>query len=127
VIVRQYDAYKPLPDQAINGKLTLGENIADIGGLKIAFAAFQKARAGKPPQAAGAFTPDQRFFLAYAQSWRTLQRPEELLVQLNTDPHSPAKYRVIGPLSDLPEFQTAFGCKEGNPMNRPKAERPTIW
>ncbi len=127
VIVRQYDGYKPLPDQAINGKLTLGENIADIGGLKIAFAAFQKAQAGKPPHGAGAFTPDQRFFLAYAQSWRTLQRPEELLVQLNTDPHSPAKYRVIGPLSDLPEFQTAFGCKEGNPMNRPKAERPTIW
>jgi putative endopeptidase len=128
LVVNQYDGYKPLADQAINGELTLGENIGDLGGLKIAFAAFQKSLEGKPrPAPIDGFTAEQRFFLGYAQSWRTLIRPEALRVQLNTDPHSPARYRVIGPLSDLPEFAEAFSCGAGNPMVRAVVDRPTIW
>ena len=128
IMVKQYDAYMALPDQAINGKLTLGENIADLGGLTIAFAALEHVLADKPAvETPGGFTPQQRFFLAYAQSWRTLQRPEALRVQLNTDPHSPPRFRVLGPLADLPEFQKAFGCAEGSPMVRPPAQRPAIW
>ena len=128
IMVKQYDAYKPLEDLAINGKLTLGENIADFGGLVIALKAFDKVMEGKPrPVDAGGFTPEQRFFLAYAQSFRELLRPEALRVQLNTNPHSPGKFRVIGPLADLPEFYEAFGCTEGSSMRRSEAERPTIW
>jgi putative endopeptidase len=128
IVVDQYDAYKPLPDQAINGKLTLGENIADLGGLKLAFAAFQMALQGKPrPAAIDGFAPEQRFFLGYAQAWRAVMRPEFLRRLLNTDPHSPPRYRVLGPLSNLPEFASSFGCTAGAPMVRPAAARPTIW
>jgi predicted metalloendopeptidase len=128
LVIKQYDGYKPLPDLPINGKLTLGENIGDLGGLKIAFAAFQKSMEGKPrPANADGFTPEQRFFLGYAQAWRNLSRPEYLRLLVNTDPHSPAKYRVLGPLSNLPEFARAFGCAEGSPMVRAVAEQPTIW
>lgn len=128
LVVKQYDAYRPLPDQAINGKLTLGENIGDLGGLKIAFAAFQKSlSAGPRPASIDGFTPEQRFFLGYAQAWRSLTRPEYQRVLLNTDVHSPAKYRVVGPLSNLPEFARAFGCSEGAAMVRPADQRPTIW
>ncbi len=128
VMVKQYDAYKPLADMAINGKLTLGENIADFGGLLIAFKTFEKTMEGKPRLVdAGGFTPEQRFFLAYAQSFREIVRPEALRVQLNTDPHSPGKFRVIGPLADLPEFYDAFKCTEGGLMHRSEADRPTIW
>lgn len=128
LVIRQYDAYRPLPDLPINGKLTLGENIGDLGGLKIAFAAFQKSMEGKPrPGSIDGFTPEQRFFLGYAQAWRDLSRPEYLRLLVNTDPHSPARYRVIGPLSNLPEFAAAFGCAEGTPMVRAAADRPTIW
>lgn len=128
LVVKQFDVYRPLPDLAINGKLTLGENIGDLGGLKIAFAALQKSMEGKArPAAIDGFTPEQRFFLGYAQAWRELARPEYLRLQVTTDPHSPARYRVIGPLSDLPEFATAFSCSEGTPMVRPAAQRPAIW
>jgi len=128
LVVEQYDGYRPLPDQAINGKLTLGENIADIGGLKIALAAFEKSLAGKPrPAAIDGLTAEQRFFLGYAQAWHQLMRSQAQRVQLNVDPHSPAKYRVLGPVSDLPEFAAAFSCSQGAPMVRPAALRPTIW
>jgi putative endopeptidase len=128
LVVRQYNAFKPLPDQAINGELTLGENIADLGGIKIAYAALVKALEGKPkPPAVDGFSWEQRFFLGYAQSWRDVERPEFLKVQLSTDPHSAPKFRVNGPLADLPEFYAAFSCAEGAPMWRPQPERPTIW
>ncbi len=128
LVVRQYDAYKPLPELPINGKLTLGENIGDLGGLKIAFAAFKRSLAGKPrPGNIDGFSPEQRFFLGYAQAWRELARPEYLRMLVNTDVHSPAKYRVLGPLANLPEFATAFSCGEGSAMVRPASERPTIW
>jgi putative endopeptidase len=130
LIVRQFDSYKPLPDQAINGKLTLGENIGDFGGIKIAYAAMQKALAGKPEDKNAridGFTPEQRFFLSYATVWRSQYRDEAMRVQLNTNPHSPGHWRAIGPPSNLPEFWDAFDCAEGTPMHRAEADRPSIW
>jgi len=128
LVVKQYDAYEALPGLKLNGKLTLGENIADLGGLKIAFAAFQKSLEGKPkPAPVDGFTPEQRFFLGYGQAWRFLSREESTRMRVVVDPHSPAKFRVIGPLSNLPEFFEAFGCSEGSPMVRPKEQRPAIW
>jgi len=127
LVVKQYDAYEPLPGEHVNGKLTVGENIADLGGLKIAFAAWKKSLGGKPAPAIDGFTGEQRFFLGAAQVWRNHIRSEALSVRLKTDPHSPGRQRVQGPLSNLPEFFEAFGCGEGTPMMRPAAERPAIW
>jgi predicted metalloendopeptidase len=127
LIVKQFDGYKPLPDQSINGKLTLGENIGDLGGIKIAYAAMERALAGKPRTKIDGFTPEQRFFLSYATIWRGQYRDEAMRVQLNTNPHSPGHWRAIGPPSNLPEFWEAFGCAEGTPMRRAEADRPAIW
>ncbi len=127
LVVKQFDGYRPLADLAINGKLTLGENIGDLGGIKIAYAALQKALQGKPRTAIDGFSPEQRFFLSFATIWRNQSREEALRVQLNTNPHSPGKWRAIGPTSNLPEFYDAFGCAEGAPMRRAEAERPSIW
>ncbi|MDE3194313.1 MAG: M13 family metallopeptidase [Chloroflexota bacterium] len=128
LVVTQYEAYEPLAGQRINGRLTLGENIGDIGGIKIAWAAFQRmlARRGRPGAIDG-FTPEQRFFLGMAQSWRNKIRDEALRVRLNVDPHSPSVYRVLGPLSNMPEFHEAFGCGSGTRMWREEKVRPTIW
>lgn len=127
LIVKQFEGYKPLPDQSINGKLTLGENIGDLGGIKIAYAALQKALTGKPRKKIDGLTPEQRFFLSYATIWRSHYRDESMRVQLNTNPHSPGHWRAIGPPSNLPEFYDAFGCAEGTPMRRAEADRPSIW
>ncbi len=129
-IVAQYAAYEPMPGLHINGELTQGENIADNGGLKIAYAAFKKAQATHPEDAdkkIDGFTPDQRFFLAWAQIWRANQRPEDLKLRLNTDPHSPGQFRCNGPLSNMPEFQKAFDLPEDCPMVRPADQRTAIW
>ncbi len=114
-IVKQYDAYEPLPGLHINGEQTLGENIADVGGLRISYDAFKLATRGKHLKSIGGFTPDQRFFIAFAQGWRTNQRPEAVRMQVRTDVHSPVRFRVIGPVSDLPAFGRAFGCKPADP------------
>jgi putative endopeptidase len=108
-IVAQYGAYQPLPGIHIDGRLSLGENIADIGGLKLAYLALEKDLADKPRTPIDGFTPEQRFFISYAQGWRDLLRPEYERELLNTDPHSPSQYRVNGPCSDMPEFYRAFG------------------
>ena len=121
-IVTQYSAYEPLPGLHINGALTQGENIADIGGLKIAYLAFEKTMSGKPRTTIDGFTPEQRFFLAYAQSYRGKARPEREKVSLLSDPHSPDQFRVNGAVADLPEFRQAFGCPPD-----PKASPTTIW
>ena len=121
-IVTQYSAFEPLPGLHINGALTQGENIADIGGLKIAYLALEKSLVGKPRPKIDGFTPEQRFFLAFGQIWRGLFRPQTIKVRLATDPHSPNKYRVLGPLADMPEFRQAFGCPPD-----PKASPTTIW
>jgi len=123
----QYSAYIVSDTFHVNGKLTLGENIADFGGLKIAYAAFEKAMTGKSRAPVDGFTPEQRFFIAYANAWRTKIRPEAMILQSRTDPHSPGEWRVIGAISNLPEFAQAFGCKAGDPMVRGDAVRATIW
>jgi putative endopeptidase len=128
LLVRQYDAYEPLPGEHVNGKLTLGENIGDLGGLTIAYVALEKTLAskGRPP-AIGGLTPEQRFFLNWAQVWRQTIRDEARRVRLATDPHSPGEYRTNGPLSNMPEFSGAFGCAPGSPMVRPENVRTSIW
>ncbi len=128
MLVKQFDAYEALPGEQVNGKLTLGENIGDLGGLTIAYVALEKALAkkGRPGPIDGS-TPEQRFFLNWAQVWRMTIRPEALRVRLNTDPHSPGRFRVIGPLSDMPEFYNAFTCTPGSAMIRPSDVRASIW
>jgi putative endopeptidase len=126
-IVKQFSGYTVIDDLHINGELTQGENIADLGGIKIAFAALKKTLVGQPRTEAGGFTPEQRFFLSWATVWHTTIRDEALRLQVNTDPHSPAKYRINGPLSNLEEFHKAFDVPEGAPMHRSASERVDIW
>jgi putative endopeptidase len=126
-IVKQFAGYTAIDDLHINGELTQGENIADLGGLKIAYAAFKKATAGKPPEKIDGFTPDQRFFLSWATVWHTNQRDAAVRLQVNTDPHSPARFRVNGPVSNLDEFYAAFGVPEDSPMRRALKDRVQIW
>ena len=124
-LVEQFDAYVPIDDLHINGKLTLGENIADLGGLQVAWDAFRLADPNA--QNVDGFTPGQRFFLSFAQSWRTQQRPEALRLQVQSNEHAPAKYRVNGPVSDLLEFAAAFQCSPPQPMARAQEQRVVIW
>jgi len=111
----------------VKGQLTLGENIGDLGGLTIAYAAMEKALGTRPRAKVDGFTPEQRFFLAWAQIWRQNITPEAARVRINTDPHSPGEWRVNGPLSNMPQFAAAFGCKPGDAMVRPDSVRPDIW
>jgi len=126
-IVRQFSACVAIDDLHINGELTQGENIADLGGVKIAFAALQKALAGQSRAAIDGYTPAQRFFLSWATVWHESIRPEAARLQVNTDPHSPARFRVNGPLSNLPDFAIAFGVPEAASMRRRAAEQVEIW
>lgn len=126
-IIKQFDGYVPIDHMHINGELTQGENIADLGGVKLAYAAMEKAIAGQPRTKVDGFTPEQRFFLSWANVWRENIRPQALRVQLNTDPHSPPRFRVDGPLSNLPQFAKAFDVPKGAPMRRPANERVVIW
>ena len=129
-IVQQYNEYEPLPGLHVNGELTQGENIADIGGVKLAYAALQKALDKHPEERnkkIDGFTPEQRFFLSFAAIWRQKIRDEDQKMRLTTDPHSPAQFRVNGPLSDLAEFQKAFGISDGSPMVRSADKRVNIW
>jgi predicted metalloendopeptidase len=127
VVEDQYGTYVAVDTLRINGKLTLGENLADIVGVSVAYDALQRELAGKPRQPIDGFTPEQRFFLGWAQARLTELRPEAARVQVATDPHSPSRFRVNGPLANMPEFAQAFGCKEGDPMVRPAAQRARIW
>jgi putative endopeptidase len=126
-VVQQFDGYTVLDSLHVNGKLTLGENIADFGGLTVAYAAMEKALGNRPREKIDGFTPEQRFFLAWAQVWRELDRPAYARLLANVDVHAPAKWRVDGPLSNMPEFKAAWGCKDGDPMVRPDSLRPKIW
>jgi len=129
-VVDQYSSYEPLPGLHLNGELTQGENIADIGGVKLAYAALQKALDKHPEERTkkiDGLTPEQRFFLSFAAIWRSKIRDEDQKLRLNTDPHSPAQFRVNGPLSNLPEFQQAFNIPDGSPMARPADKRVNIW
>ena len=127
LIVEQYDSFTPVDTLHINGKLTLGENIADLGGVNISFNAFEKTKQYKENKPIDGFTPAQRFFLSYANVWKTKAREQMARMLLQVDPHSPGKYRVIGPLSNTPAFWKAFDVKPGQPMMNPKDKLPKIW
>jgi putative endopeptidase len=127
-VVQQFDGYVSVDTFHVNGKLTLGENIADFAGLTIAYHAFRKSLEGKPePAPIDGLTADQRFFLGWAQIWRGMTRPETARLMVNVDSHSPARWRVNGPLANMPEFQAAFKCQAGDPMVAPAASRAKIW
>jgi putative endopeptidase len=126
-VVEQFNGYEPLPGVKVNGELTLGENIADLGGASLAYEALQRSLAGKEKKLIDGFTPEQRFFLSWAQVWRTNMRENALRQQLAADPHSPGAIRAIGPLVNLQPFYDAFGIKEGDPMWRKPEDRAKIW
>ena len=126
-VVKQFENYFIEPGVHHNGKLVLGESIGDLAGAKIAYRAFHIAQRGKPAPTIDGFTPDQQFFIAWGQFRGDEIRPELARTMVQGDPHPIAKYRVIGPVSNLPEFQQAFQCKAGAPMVRPKEERCEVW
>ena len=129
-LVKQFDDYVAIDGLHVKGQLTLGENIADLGGLNVAWDAYQKALAdaGKSgDDKIDGYTENQRFFMNWATVWRRGFTPDELKVRLNTDPHAPANFRAIGAPSNMPAFATAFGCKAGDPMVRAEDQRVVIW
>jgi putative endopeptidase len=127
VLARQFDGYEPLPGMHLNGRATLGENIADLGGVVIALDAFRRTAAYREAAPIAGFSPEQRFFLGYALAWQLTQRDAFLRTQILSDVHAPAKWRVNGPLSDLPAFYAAFDVPLGAPMRRAEPERAAIW
>ena len=126
-LVTEFDGYEVEPGMRVNGQLTLGENIADLGGLSIAFDAYQLRLAETGRTNIGGYTPEQRFFLGYAATEREQERPEFRKTQVLTDPHSPSRFRVNGPLSNLPEFYAAFAVKPGDELYREPKDRAKIW
>ena len=127
MVKEQYDAYTILDNKHVNGALTLGENIADLGGVTIGYDAFKRTKQGQSNEKIDGFTPDQRFFLSWAQVWRQNIRDEEAAQRLVTDPHSPGEHRCNGPLSNFAPFYAAFNVKEGNKMYKPEAARAKVW
>jgi putative endopeptidase len=125
-IVEQFNEYA-LDKAHVNGKMTLGENIGDLGGLTVSYYALEKSLEGKEKKLIDGFTPEQRFFISWAQVWRLNQSPERDLLQINTDSHSPSRFRVNGPYSNMLEFINAFGCKDSDSMMRAKDKIVTIW
>jgi putative endopeptidase len=126
-LVAQYGGYVPLEGMNINGRLTLGENIGDLSGLAVAYRAYRKSLGAQEAPVIGGLTGDQRFFMGWAQIWRTLYRDEALRQRLLTDPHSPGEYRTNAVLRNMPEFYAAFGVKEGDQMYLPPEKRVKIW
>jgi len=129
-LVQQFNGYSPLPGKHVNGQLTLGENIADLGGLNISYDALQTALKQDPKEAdekIDGMTEDQRFFLAFARVWAGSALPQRQEVLLNIDPHSPGQFRAIGAPSDMPQFAQAFQCKAGDKMVRSGDQQVKIW
>jgi putative endopeptidase len=126
-IVRQFDSYVVLDHLHENGKLVEGESIADLGGLTISYRALEKSLQGKPREKIDGFTPEQLFFLGYAQIWAMNMRPQVERLQVMTDPHPVPLFRVNGPLSNMPAFVAAWHCRPGEAMVRPAKERCKIW
>lgn len=127
ILVKQFNEYVAVGDAHVNGELTLGENIADLGGLTISYYAYKRSLNGKPAKKIEGFTGEQRFFLGWAQGWRTNMRDKALINMVKTNPHSPARFRVVGPLSNMKEFYEAFGVKAGDKLYRKPEERAEIW
>ncbi len=127
VIIDQYNGFKVLDSLKVNGQLTLGENIADLGGITLAYEAFKLTEQAKGKEKIDGLTPDQRFFMSWANVWRIKDRPEQLRVRITTDPHSPEQFRTNGPLMNFEPFYQAFGVKEGDKMYVKPEERAKIW
>ena len=126
-IVQEFNACIGVDDVHVNGKLTLGENIADLGGLATALDAMRLAVGDTPDPKTDGLSRDQRFFYSFATSWRDRYTPDMLKVLVNSDPHAPSDFRAIGAPSNLPAFAAAFSCKAGQPMVRGAAEQVVIW
>ncbi|HKD35156.1 MAG TPA: M13 family metallopeptidase, partial [Pirellulales bacterium] len=126
-LVAQYNDCKLLGDLHVNGRLTLGENLADLGGVTIAFAAYQRSLGGRPSPVIDGLTGPQRFFIGFAQVWRGAARDAEQRVLLRTDPHSPVQFRALVPLSNVQAFYDAFHVKPGEKMYRPPDKRVQVW
>lgn len=127
-VIDQFSGFEAQPGLHENGNLVVGESIGDLGGLTLAYAAFKKSMEGKPrPANIDGFTPEQRFFLGWAQVWASNERPEFERLMVATNPHPIARFRVIGPLSNMPTFAEAYQCKAGDPMVRPPEKRCQIW
>jgi len=124
---KQYDGYEPVPGMHINGKLTMGENIADMGGLLMALDAYHTSLGGKPAPVIDGLTGDQRFFLAFAQAWRGKAREDAIKVQIASDPHSYRHYRAVGPTRNIDAWYAAFGVKPGDAMYLRPEDRARIW
>lgn len=126
-LVAQYDAYEALPGKNVQGKLTLGENIADLSGMAIAYKAYKMSLGDKEGPVMDGYTCDQRFFIGWAQIWARKYRDSELVRRLVTDPHSPSLFRANGPITNFDPFYDAFDVKEGDKLFKPKSERIQIW
>jgi putative endopeptidase len=126
-VVAQYNAFKVLDTIHLNGRLTLGENLADLGGLNIAYEAFKKTKEGQSNTKIDGFTPDQRFFLSWAQVWRGKQRPESTAQRVLTDPHSPDQYRTNAPITNIDAWYTAFQIQPGDKMYKKPEDRIRVW
>lgn len=127
LIIDQFNNYKAIDTLHVNGELTQGENIADLGGLTMAYYAYKKSLNGKKSPVMAGFTGEQRFFLAWAQGWKVLMRDAYLKQMIATNPHSPGNFRAVGPLSNMQEFYDAFDVKQGDGMYRPAEKRVSIW
>ncbi|WP_345951673.1 M13 family metallopeptidase [Mucilaginibacter sp. PAMB04274] len=127
MVVNQFNNFVAVDTMHVNGKLTLGENLADLGGINIAYEAFKKTKQGQSNTKIDGFTPDQRFFLSYAQVWRGLQRPEALALQVQTDPHSPGQFRTNAPITNVDAWYKAFNVQPGDKMYKKPEDRIRIW
>jgi putative endopeptidase len=127
MVKEQFNAYTVIGDVHVNGELTLGENLADLGGIMIALDAFKRTEQGKKNEKIGGMTAEQRFFWAWANVWKSNCRDESMRVQIKTDPHSPNEWRSNGPVTNVPEFYKAFDIKESGKMFRPEANRVKVW
>ncbi len=124
---RQYSSYEAAPGVFINGALTMGENIGDMSGLEVAYTAYKMSLNGQPAPVIDGLTGDQRFFLSFAQAWRGKQRDDAIKTQVASDPHSPRRYRIIGPLRNMDAWYEAFGIKPGSKFYIPPEQRVRIW
>jgi predicted metalloendopeptidase len=126
-LVEQFDAFTPIPGLKVNGKLTLGENIGDLSGLAVAYRAYRISLGGKEPPVIDGFTGDQRFFMGWAQAWRSMTREDALRAQILSDSHSPDEYRVTAVLRNMPEFYAAWNVQPGDKMYLPPEQRVKLW
>jgi putative endopeptidase len=127
LLIKEYDAFEPVPGFHVNGALTLGENIADIAGIEIAYKAYLASLNGRTPPIIDGMTAEQRFYIGFAQSWMGKRRDESTIAQVKSDPHSPEKYRTNGVVVHMPSFYSAFSVKSGDKMYRAPEERVTLW